>query len=442
MSRKVTGCIQCTADGRWQAIVRLKDGSRMRLAPFPVGTSEAYARERALVAQEKLRDYERTETTAAARRKIEAAAQSAFGTSECAEWVNAWQKTRIGRRKSADKGLSHWQHHIAPILGTKHPRDWQPDDFRRLSAYLDDKVQAAASGKLRDDQGRKKQFSWKSAIYIWGTARRMAKDASGSKYPGIRCRTDNPSLGIEAPDRGSQKAKTFLYPNEFVAVVSFDAIPLHWRRRMTLAVYLGVRAGELDALEWRDLDLDRGIAHVRRAIDRSTSGETKTTKTGDPRRFCIESELMPLLCQMKAEAGGPMASGRIVSHLNATEYSKRLREFLERACVDRDELFARDIGTKPIGWHDLRATCATWMAVRGDSAPQISQVLGHATHQTTMTYIRMAQVIAKDFGTPFPALPECLTRATIGSADPNSPDLRFVSQNLATPRGFEPLLPA
>src|SRR5689334_1802591 len=42
-----TGTIVKTRDGRWQAMLTLSDGTRHRLAPFPKGTSEEYARERA-----------------------------------------------------------------------------------------------------------------------------------------------------------------------------------------------------------------------------------------------------------------------------------------------------------------------------------------------------------------------------------------------------------
>lgn len=52
--RPKTGTLVKTRGGLWQAIVTLADGSRMRLEPFPAGTSEAMAREKAAFWAEQL----------------------------------------------------------------------------------------------------------------------------------------------------------------------------------------------------------------------------------------------------------------------------------------------------------------------------------------------------------------------------------------------------
>ena len=43
--------------------------------------------------------------------------------------------------------------------------------------------------------------------------------------------------------------------------------------------------------------------------------------------------------------------------------------------------------------HDLRATGATWMAVRGDDPPKIKQRCGHSTFSTTEVYICEAEAV-------------------------------------------------
>lgn len=95
-----------------------------------------------------------------------------------------------------------------------------------------------------------------------------------------------------------------------------------------VAFYLVVRASELDALEGSDFEIDRQIVNVRRALDRSRANQAKSTKTGDARRFRIEAESMPLLCETKDEAGGQGASGQIFPELDHTSYSQRLGTFL------------------------------------------------------------------------------------------------------------------
>jgi hypothetical protein len=61
-----------------------------------------------------------------------------------------------------------------------------------------------------------------------------------------------------------------------------------------------------------------------------------------------------------------------------------------------------------ITWHDLRATGATWMAVRGDDPLKIMQRCGHRDFDTTHRYVREAEAVRDGFGDAFPPLPHCL----------------------------------
>lgn len=208
----------------------------------------------------------------------------------------------------------------------------------------------------------------------------MFREAVRSKLPALRVRNDNPRTDVAAPDRGARKAKVYLFPNELAAFLTCDNVPLCWRRMVAVSVYLGVRAGELDALDWDDVDLPHGVVHVHRALDRSRPGTTKSTKTGAARRFRIEPSLLALLVAMRGESGG---KGRVFPPLKLTGRSEKLRMFLRRANVDRAELHASDATRKPLGWHDLRASCATWSAVPGDEPLKIMQRLGHQNFATT-----------------------------------------------------------
>jgi integrase len=218
-------------------------------------------------------------------------------------------------------------------------------------------------------------------------------------------RGDNPCAEVAPPDRGVRKSKVYIFPSELGAFLNCVEVPLRWRRMVAASVYFGVRAGELDALEWEDIDLDHGIVQVHRALDRSRPGAVKSTKTGTARRFRIEPNLVPLLKAMHAETGG---KGPLFPALKLTGRSEKLRMFLRRAKVNRAELHASDSTRKPLGWHDLRASCATWLAVRGEEPLKIMQRLGHRNFNTTMLYVREAEQLREGFGDPFPVLPDSL----------------------------------
>jgi hypothetical protein len=88
--------------------------------------------------------------------------------------------------------------------------------------------------------------------------------------------------------------------------------------------------------------------------------------------------------------------------------ARGLRSWLIKAGVDRRELHHRTPTTRPIRFHDLRATGVTWMAVRGDDPLKIQHRAGHIDFDTTQRYIREAEALHEGFGVPFPELPTAL----------------------------------
>lgn len=391
MARPRTGTLLRTRDGRWQAQVLLADGTRKRLPPFPKGTSEAMAREKAAHWAEKYAGIAPKPTDHGTNVPSPTVPETAMG-----RWFKAWIEDRNARGLTAShKDVSNYSLHIRASVGATHVRDWTPADLRKLSHDLDKKVQAGA-------------IAWKTAINVWATATKMCSDAAESKVEALRCRQANPALGVRGPDRGDEVGEQFLYPSEFLKFVSCEAVPLHWRRVVALAVYLYPRDAELRALQCRDLD----TAHRSMRITKSTSrhtGETKSTKGRRQRTVTIEDAVIPLIEAMKAEHGD---AGPIVGEMPSSLHMARgLRRYLLKAGVDRHELHHRTPTTRPIRFHDLRASGITWMAVRGDDPLKIQHRAGHTDFATTQRYIRTAEAAREGFGSPFPELPPCLLAA-------------------------------
>lgn len=124
-----------------------------------------------------------------------------------------------------------------------------------------------------------------------------------SEAADLRVRADSPAQGVHAPDRGASKSKVYLYPTEFSALVSCADVPHRWRRMFAITTCLYARAGDVNALTWADVDLDRGVVRIHASVDRRT-GELTTTKTEETRRVPIDPALLPLLRAMHNEAGG------------------------------------------------------------------------------------------------------------------------------------------
>jgi integrase len=311
-------------------------------------------------------------------------------TAAMAVWFDAWIAEREERgHTSTRENRSHYENHIAPAIGTKHVRDWTTDDLRTLSRALDAKIRGGT-------------MAWKTASNVWVTAGKMLTDAVKSKRDELRCRDSNPIRDVESPDRGHDRARTYLYPSEFLTFVACADVPLRWRISVAIAVYTFARAAELRALRWSDVDLDHGTIHIHRARDRVT-GEDKPTKTKLARRFALESEIGPLLMELHDHAEAP--DDHVLDLPSERDLARGLKRWLRKAGITRAELFTTDATRQAVRFHDLRATGITWMAVRGDPAEQIKRRAGHTDFATTEGYIREAEILRDGFGEVFPTLP-------------------------------------
>lgn len=308
-------------------------------------------------------------------------------------YVARWLAGRVGRVASVEDDRARIRLHVLPTIGKLEARAFTRDDVERLRDALDRKIERG-------------ELAWKTVASVWTLVTSMCADMVNAKKREFRVRNDNPCRDVKPPERGDRKAKQFLYPSEFLRFVSCELAPLRLRRAVAIAVYTFVRDGELRALRWDggDIDIEHGTLSVTRALQRS--GKTKSTKSGETRRFAIEANLLPLLRAMRAEAGG---KGPVVSFRDR-HMSRDLRLWLTRAGIIRPELHEGSPTRKPITWHDLRATGLTWLAVRGDDPLKIKQRAGHTTFSTTELYVREAEAIRDGFGDVFPRLPEAALR--------------------------------
>ena len=383
--------------------IRLGDGSRHRVEidePFCFDKKES----RDFV--EEIQQQEDANGRILARKRGEPE-PVAFATETMREWCKRWIKSREERGNTTTRDdASRLEHHVFTKLGD-----------RPMAAVTRDEVEAiveALDGKVRADE-----LSWHTAWNAWAVVSRMFRDASNAKQRDLRVRPDNPARDVAPPDRGARKGKVYLYPNELLSLVSCELVPLAWRRIFALATYVFPRAGELEALEWSDVDVERGIVHIHRGTDRQRGG-TKGTKTRRSRRFAVEPAVLPLLRAMHADAKSDTAeppNGRVLLWMpRPRDLAEGLRTYLEVAGVTRSELYTTDATRKAMTFHDLRATGLTWLAIRGDDPLKIKQRAGHAAFATTEGYIREAEAVRDGFGEVFPTLPASLLPSALSAA--------------------------
>jgi len=155
-----------------------------------------------------------------------------------------------------------------------------------------------------------------------------------------------------------------------------------------LAVSTGMRQGELLALRWSGVDLDRGLVQVTGTMTRTEAGlSIAPPKTARSRRSVA------------------LADQAIEALIRHRERQQQEKELLGEAWVDedlvfpntiggpmqRDHLVKRDFvpllqraGLPAIRFHDLRHTAATLLLSEGVHPKVASEMLGHATVAITL----------------------------------------------------------
>ncbi len=341
------------------------------------------------------------------------------------QWSERWLQNRRDRgHSSVDKEEGRLRKHAFCFIGELLMHEVTSDHLETIVEYLDRVV-------------RDGELAWKSAVNVWGLLTKMFDDACHSKVRSLRVLSENPAAGVQGPDHGNKKAKAYLYPSEFLTLVSCNEVPLIWRRAYTLTTYLFLRASELDVLEREDFDMGAKLPVVRihRAWDEERR-RVKPAKNKDTRTFTIEPTLVPLLKAMWQQSG---RTGRLLRLPRGRRHSTKLREHLNLAGVTRAALFTNDATRINITFHDLKATGVTWMAVRGDPPLRIMGRAAHKDIRTTMGYVRTAEAVVDSFGEVFPELPRGLLGGKTSQITSKiTSENTQVSEIIAERVGFEP----
>jgi integrase len=154
-----------------------------------------------------------------------------------------------------------------------------------------------------------------------------------------------------------------------------------WRTLLHFALSTGLRRGELLSLKWDDLDLVSGRVLVRRSVWRGHYG---TPKSGRNREVPLHDEIA-LAMRRHRHLKGPFAfSQEDGSPLTVEAMHWNLRRICRRA------------GLREIGWHVLRHTFASHLAMRGVPLKAIQELMGHSTIEMTMRYAHLSPDVKKD----------------------------------------------
>lgn len=240
------------------------------------------------------------------------------------------------------------ERHLEPVIGTVPVGEIDEVLVRRLFARIEPQTPATLA--------RVKQV--------------LSRIVGQAFREGLLARNPMHAVDVPSPKRRDIHV---LSPEEVESLAA--AIEPRFRAMVLLAAWGGLRIGELGALRPEDLDYERGVVHVRRALSEAagkvTVGEPKTKSS--KRTVAVPAFVMKELAAHQLAYGTPdriftMPQGGWVTHQTFHRVWKAARE--------RVESTAR--------FHDLRHT-AVALAIRQGAHPKaIQSRLGHASITMTM----------------------------------------------------------
>lgn len=167
-----------------------------------------------------------------------------------------------------------------------------------------------------------------------------------------------------------------------------------------IALFTGMRQGELFGLRWPDLDLDRGTLTVRQAAQK-IGGEWKMVepKSATSRRTIRLSAgaVAALRDQKQRVKAQRIEAGELWVEWGLV-FPSTLGSPLDPASVTHAlQRQLRDAGLPRVRFHDLRHTCATMLLEQGVPARVVMDQLGHSQISLTLnTYSHVLPAMRDD----------------------------------------------
>ncbi|MCM2349694.1 MAG: site-specific integrase [Bacteriovoracaceae bacterium] len=244
-------------------------------------------------------------------------------------------------------------------------------------------------------QGRTKAFQKRlkntiNMIFNWGIESKI-----------IRGVTHSPVFGLKIVLKEDKKPEILKLEELRLLLREARERNHPWYPIWAVALLTGMRNGELFALKWSDVDLEKGLITVQRSYNKRTK-EFKSTKAGYWRTVPISEELRSILnciinndhaahnrgggdggCFTCHKGRSSIGEGFVLTRLEAWKQGQQAR-------VLKD--FCNLIGLKPIRFHTLRACFATQLISEGVQPIKVMKVCGWMDLKTMARYVRLAGI--------------------------------------------------
>lgn len=330
--------------------------------------------------------------------------------------VDDWFEVRKGEGiRMVHEDRWRWDRHLAPVLSRRTPDSVEPRDLHRWVSALRNPDPASRNpdgSRVEPISGptAERVVHLLSAFYRWSI-----REGHASR---------NPCTGIQRDAGMAKMLRSTHAPDSSVVLQSrndveriYRAIPVHYVSKVRqprkprpvgdakpqrdpvlnpvpiaylISAMAGLRPGEVVPLEWSDIDFERRVIHVRRNY---RNGDISLPKSGKGREAPIVPHLLKELQGWRKLNPGAVLVCPPVRNTTRGETcfvgTPLIKKMLDQACdachIPRGDFY--DLG---------RRTFATLAAKAGLSPYRLKEIMGHASIETTMRYVRFAGALTDD----------------------------------------------
>lgn len=298
------------------------------------------------------------------------------------EWLQEWYKiySLPGLRPTtAEHYLMLINHYISPRIGDIKLKDLKTIDIQRMINDLKENGRI----KYRDKLGNGLSAKTVRTTY-------MVLHAALEQAVFDQLIVSNPCVGCKLPKKEKIEMKTLpedKIEDYFNAALMREVLPMFY-----LELTTGLRRGELLALLWEDVDVEKHTINVTKSVLR-INGELLVTEpktsNGIRKVYVPESTIKWLIFEHEQHPNSKYL-------FPSPKDENSMRDPHSVTAIHRKIL--EDIGADPdIRFHDLRHTFATIALQNGVNVKAVSQTLGHYSAAFTLdTYTHATEKLKED----------------------------------------------
>ena len=283
-------------------------------------------------------------------------------------------------KRLAQATYYHYEHmlkgRILPEFGKTAVQDLSPRDIKRFYQKLEKTPALTKRSKTGSLSGN-------TILHYHRCLHSMLTYAVRSGYISI-----NPADAVEPPRNDRKETAFYELADCRKLLEALDALPdTQWRLFFYMAIYTGMRPGELIGLNWQDI---AGNVLTVRAGAVYVNG-TGTIRTDRPktqksiRMIDLPPAIMTILQQhRKEQAEYRLGFGADWPEPDAVFTGATGRRLNISSPTQKFQKIVREYGLRPITLYGLRHTAATIMIAQGLNARDVAARLGHAQTSTTL----------------------------------------------------------